>query len=98
MKREDDHWLVISGRRWRKTDPSLPPDVVAKLQRSLGRARSEVGRAKRQGDTDAEGAARQRVDLAKHGLGERGAYWWDEPIEARIARAREKLNRLRELE
>jgi hypothetical protein len=95
--RDDERWLVIGGRRWRRTDPELSPEVVAALKKHLGRARSAVGQAKRAGDDDAEGAARERVGLAKHGLGERGPYWWDEPVADRRARARENLDRLDEL-
>ncbi len=91
---DDDRWLVIDGRRWRKTDPSLPEDVVAALTSHLGRGRSGVRNAKRRGHDDAVAAARRRVDLAKHGLGERGPYWWDEPETDRLARAREALQQL----
>lgn len=96
--RDDERWLVIGGRRWRRTDPELDPVVVAALQKHLGRARSEVGRAKRAGETEAEQQARDRVGLAKHGLGERGPYWWDEPLDDRVLRARENLDRLDETE
>jgi hypothetical protein len=30
---DDDKWLVVNGRRWRRTDPSLPP-AIADPQRS----------------------------------------------------------------
>ncbi|TDL45986.1 biopolymer transporter Tol [Microbacterium oleivorans] len=93
---DDERWLVINGRRWRRTDPSLPADLVAALTSHLGRGRSGVRRAK--GDPDATSAARRRVDLAKHGLGERGPYWWDEPEVERLRRARQALRELEELE
>jgi hypothetical protein len=38
------------------------------------------------------------VGIAKHGLGERGPYWWDEPEAHRIARAREALTELEDLD
>lgn len=91
---DDERWLVIDGRRWRRTDPSLPDDVVTELKSHLGRARSAVGAAKRRDDPDAVAAARRRVGFAKHGLGERGPYWWDEPEAARLDRAREALRAL----
>ncbi|WP_084077548.1 biopolymer transporter Tol [Demequina sp. NBRC 110057] len=96
---EDDaeRWIVVDGRRWRRTDPALPDDVVARLTSHLGRARSAVGRASRAGDDDAVAAARARVSLAKHGLGERGPAWWDEREADRVARAREALDRLDEI-
>lgn len=91
---EDERWLVIDGRRWRRTDPSLPGDLVEALTSHLGRGRSGVRSARRAGDDDAVRAARRRVDLAKHGLGERGPYWWDEPEGDRLRRAREALEAL----
>ena len=91
---DDERWLVIDGRRWRRTDPALPADLVEALKSHLGRGRSGVRSAKLAGDDDAVSAARQRVGLAKHGLGERGPYWWDEPEPDRIARAAETLQEL----
>jgi hypothetical protein len=91
---EDDHWFVVKGRRWRKTDPGLPEDVAAALRSHLGSARATVGAATRRGDEEAVAAARVRVGIAKHGLGERGPRWWDEPLEARIERARAALSEL----
>ena len=94
---EAERWLVIDGRRWRRTDPSLPEDVVAALRSHLGRARSAVKAARRarEEDPDALAAARARVDLAKRGLGERGPYWWDRSEDERREAA---LSALAELE
>lgn len=94
----DDRWLVVNGRRWRRTDPSLPEDVVAALTSHLGRGRSGVRAAKAAGDDDAVTAARRRVGLAKHGLGERGPKWWDEPEADRLRRAQEALDELERLD
>jgi len=85
---------VIGGRRWRRTDPSLPEEVVEALKSHLGRGRSGVRSAKRNDDALAVAAARQRVGLAKHGLGERGPYWWDAPEAERLERARDALRQL----
>lgn len=91
---EDERWLVVDGRRWRRTDPCLAPEVVAALTSHLGRGRSGVRAAKGAADEDAVAAARRRVDLAKHGLGERGPRWWDEPVADRRRRAAEALEAL----
>lgn len=89
-----ERWLVIDGRRWRRTDPSLPDDVQEALRSHLGRARSAVRAGKAAGDDRAIAAARRRVDAAKHGLGERGPRWWDEPETDRLARARDAIREL----
>ncbi len=95
---DDERWLVIDGRRWRRTDPCLPDDLVEALKSHLGRARSGVGVAKRAGDEDAVTAARERVGLAKRGLGERGPRWWEREESERIAQAWEVLEQLDELD
>ncbi|GAB2698322.1 hypothetical protein BKA24_000909 [Microbacterium marinum] len=97
MSEEDqdgERWLVIDGRRWRRTDPSLPGEIVDALTSHLGRARSAVASARRAGDDQAVADARRRVGLAKHGLGERGPYWWDEAEADRLARAEAALREL----
>lgn len=91
---DDARWLVIGGRRWRRTDPSLPDDLVERLTSHLGRGRSGVRTAKRAGDHDAVAAARQRVGLAKHGLDERGPRWWESEEADRLARAEQALRDL----
>lgn len=86
--------MVIEGRRWRRTDPSLPREIVEALTSHLGRARSAVRITKKDADADATAAARRRVDLAKHGLGERGTAWWEMTEDERLARARDALREL----
>jgi hypothetical protein len=75
---DDGRYLVVDGRRWRTAEPSLPDDVRARLLHHLGVARSAVRTAGRAGDEGAVAAARDRVQLAKTGLGERGTAWWDQ--------------------
>ncbi|MFC6714121.1 biopolymer transporter Tol [Branchiibius cervicis] len=95
---DDQRWLVVGGRRWRRTDPCLPSDLVSALTSQLGRGRSSVRVAGRRGDDDAVAAARQRVALAKLGLGERGPRWWERAESARIEQARQSLRQLEELD
>jgi uncharacterized protein len=82
----DGRYVVIDGRRWRATDPSLPEDVAGVLRRELMAARRAVGAALRAGDAVAERAARDRVQNAKVGLGERGTPWWEQSADERRAR------------
>jgi hypothetical protein len=95
---DDERWLVVNGRRWRRTDPVLDEKTVAALKSHLGRGRSGVRAAQRAQDENAVITARRRVNLAKHGLGERGPAWWDEPEDARLARAREALAELDDMQ
>lgn len=90
----DGRYIVVRGRRWRAADPELPDDVRDALQHHLGRARSAVGSAKKAGDDAAERRARDRVGLAKHGLGERGDAWWDLDLDARRDRWERALTEL----
>jgi hypothetical protein len=95
---EDDHFFVVDGRHWRRTDPAIPEDLAARLRSHLGRGRNAVGRAKRAGDEAAVAAARKRNGLAKHGLGERGPEWWDRPEAERVAQAEQALAELDRLD
>ncbi|OII39501.1 biopolymer transporter Tol [Curtobacterium sp. MMLR14_010] len=97
MSEPDDHFFVVDGRRWRRTDPVIPEETAAALRSHLGRGRNAVKQAKRSGDDTALEAARHRNGLAKHGLGERGPAWWERPEADRIAdaeRARAELDAL----
>jgi hypothetical protein len=77
----DGHHVVIDGRRWRATDPSIPDGFRQELVDELMAAR----RAVKASETD----ARRRVQDAKTALGERGAPWWEdrtgEAFDVRIA-------------
>jgi hypothetical protein len=83
---EDGRYVVIRGRRWRATDPSVPEDVAAVLRSELMSARRAVGVALRSGDADAERAARARVHRTKTALGERGTPWWEQSEQERRQR------------
>ena len=80
---DDERWLVVDGRRWRRTDPAVPQPELARLKSHLGRGRSGVRNA---ADAEAVAAARHRVQLAKVGLGERGTAWWDQTASERQER------------
>jgi hypothetical protein len=94
MSEPDDHFFVVDGRRWRRTDPVIPEETAAALRSHLGRERNAVKQAKRSGDDAALEAARHRNGLAKHGLGERGPEWWERPEADRIADAEQALAEL----
>jgi len=71
----DRRYMVIRGRLWRLSNPFLDPAVHAQLVRELMSARRAVRDAT---DSRERMTARQRVDRAKRGLGERGDVWWDD--------------------
>lgn len=74
---DDERYLVIDGRRWRRTDPAIPDRLRAELVAELMAARRAVGVALKATGPDAEAAARTRVADAKVALGERGEPWWE---------------------
>ncbi|HYO63736.1 MAG TPA: hypothetical protein VER08_08915 [Pyrinomonadaceae bacterium] len=69
--------MLVDGRLWRATDPSIPEEERVRLVGELMKARRDVGRAVREGDAEAEREARSRVHRAKVALGERGPKWWE---------------------
>jgi hypothetical protein len=69
----DGRYFVVRGRLWRKSNPALSHDEKAALVKKLMDARRGL-RGHRSADERA--AARQAVDEAKRGLGERGPVWW----------------------
>ncbi|MEU1039834.1 hypothetical protein ACFYP4_22550 [Streptomyces sp. NPDC005551] len=90
----DGRFIIVGGRRWRATDPLIPEEVAARLRSHLMAARRAVAAARRAKDPAAERAARDRVQLAKVALGERGAPWWEQSDEERRVRWREGLTAL----
>lgn len=85
------HHVIIDGRRWRTTDPSIPDAFRQELVDELMAARRAVK------SQDPE--ARRRVQDAKTALGERGAPWWEDRtgdgFDERIAAALRALTRKR---
>ncbi|MCS5478212.1 DUF3253 domain-containing protein [Corynebacterium sp. YIM 101645] len=65
----DGRYIVVKGRRWRATDPSIPESLRAELVSALMTGRRMV---RTHGD-----AARVMVHDAKVALGERGDPWWE---------------------
>ncbi len=88
---EDEKWLVVDGRRWRRTDPLIPGPELARLKSHLGRGRSGVRTA---GSDDELAATRHRTQLAKIGLGERGPTWWEQSDDERRKRWQDALSEL----
>ena len=83
---DDDHWIVVDGRRWRASDPSIPPALRRELVDELMAARRAVAAATRAEDPAAVTTARARVHAAKVALGERGAPWWQDVADADLRR------------
>lgn len=73
----DGHHVVVGGRKWRASDPSIPEQLRAQLVSSLMAGRRAV---RTEGD-----AARHRVQDAKVALGERGEPWWETPSDEGFA-------------
>lgn len=72
----DGRYLVVRGRLWRTSNPTLAPEHRDALVHRLMDARRAVKTALASGDATALAAARAQVDDAKHALGERGPVWW----------------------
>ncbi|MFC6152217.1 DUF3253 domain-containing protein [Nocardioides yefusunii] len=89
---EDGRYIVVNGRRWRASDPSIPEKLRQELVNVLMAARRAVR-------TEGDGA-RHRVQDAKVALGERGQAWWetvdDEALRVRVAATARSLLRHRE--
>lgn len=73
----DGRHVVVNGRRWRASDPSIPVQLRQQLVDELMDARRAVRAAG--ADERALAVARARVDDAKVALGERGQPWWEPP-------------------
>jgi hypothetical protein len=71
----DGRYILVAGRRWRATDPMIPPERAAELRSALMAWRREVKAVR---GTEAERSARDGVQAAKVALGERGRPWWEQ--------------------
>ena len=69
----DAAFIVIKGRRWRASDPHIPPRLRQELVNELMAARRGVAGA---GTPLEVREFRTRVNDAKVALGERGRGWW----------------------
>ena len=72
----DERFLIIHGRRWRRSDPLIPDGLRQQLVNELMSARRAVAAARNARDLE---NARSRVRNAKLALGERGRAWWLKP-------------------
>jgi len=82
----DGSHVVIGGRRWRASDPSIPESLRSQLVHELMAARRAVKAAG--GDPAAVAEARARVRDAKVALGERGGRWWEPAPDGGVDEAR----------
>ena len=72
----DGRYFVVRGRLWRCSNPGLDESVRVAAVRDLMRARSDMGRARRTADRVLHADARERVEIAKVALEDRGLVWW----------------------
>ena len=72
----DGRYIIVRGRLWRASDPSLAPDRRQRLVEELITERRAGGAAPRSGAEQAVRLARAAVDRLKRELGERGPVWW----------------------
>jgi hypothetical protein len=74
----DGRYIVVEGRLWRASNPSLPADVRQAFVNALMDSRRAVRSALAADDREALAEARSKVQAAKEALGERGAVWWND--------------------
>lgn len=78
IRTPDGRYLVVRGRLWRASNPTLAEDDRARLVAALMTARRDVAAVRRSGNAAAMQQARARVHRAKVALGERGPVWWSD--------------------
>ncbi|SCZ38788.1 MULTISPECIES: hypothetical protein [Pseudomonas] len=72
----DGRYFVVKGQLWRCSNPSLDEEVRQCLVDTLMAARREVKNAKGSQNASQLKRAREKVQMAKVALGERGPVWW----------------------
>lgn len=72
----DGRYIVVRGRLWRRSNPGLSDTTRERLVAELMKGRRDVRAALASHDAQALARARQAVNAAKVGLGERGPVWW----------------------
>lgn len=72
----DGRYFVVKGRLWRCSNPALDDITRQTLVKDLMAARGAVRHASAGSPAMAE--AREKVEVAKRALGERGPVWWDD--------------------
>lgn len=78
LRTPDGRYLVVRGRLWRASNPHLSEEQRQVLVDELMAARNAVRLALSGKDETKLRGARQRVQTAKVGLGERGPVWWSD--------------------
>jgi hypothetical protein len=74
----DGRYIVVKGRLWRSSNPSLSESRRAALTKELMAARRAVAKALKAKDKRLLKQGRAAVDAAKGSLGERGDVWWSD--------------------
>lgn len=74
----DGRYIVVRGRLWRSSNPSLSAEARQEIVDRLMEARRAVRAALGAGDPEALKSARSGVQGAKEALGERGPVWWED--------------------
>src|SRR5690606_7495603 len=76
LRTPDGRYLIVRDRLWRTSNPDLSVEQREALVQQLMQARRAVKTAREADDAVALRAARNAVNEAKIGLGERGPVWW----------------------
>lgn len=78
LRTPDGRYLIVRDRLWRTSNPDLSVEQREALVQQLMQARRAVKTAREADDAVALRAARNAVNEAKIGLGERGPVWWSD--------------------